>query len=78
MTQVELDLTRNLTEKRIPFELQDKQEYRLIIWEMDMDTGCKMIVDIAEGYGKFAFFYFNKTREQWLRQGYKVALSDEV
>lgn len=73
-----LDLSRNLTEKRIPAHLQGFDHYRMIIWEIDPDTNCRFVHDIFESAGKFAIHYFNKSRTRWSAEGLQVSLEPAV
>lgn len=74
MPKVELDLSKNLTEKRLPAELQGAEAYRLILWETDQDTGSKSVYDIYEGIGKFAIYLFNKRRTYWAQEKIQVSM----
>lgn len=74
MARTELDLTRKLTEKRIPTDLRGAEAYRLILWEVDQDTGYKSVYDIYEGHGKFAVYIFNKQRTRWAQEGLLVSM----
>jgi len=78
MTRTDLDLTRNLTEKRIPAEMRGFEAYRLIIWDIDPDTGSRSVQDIFEGVGKFAIYFFNKSRTRWSAEGLQVSLERAV
>ena len=78
MPKARLDLSRNLTEKRIPAELQGHEAYRLILWEVDQDTGSKSVYDIYEGVGKFAIYMFNRQRTAWAQNGLLVDLEPAV
>ena len=78
MTRINLDLTRNLTEKRIPTEMRGFEAYRLIIWDIDPDTGSRSVQDIFEGVGKFAIYFFNKSRTRWYAEGLQVSLERAV
>lgn len=78
MARAELDLSRNLTEKRIPADLRGAAAYRLILWEVDQDTGGRSVYDIYEGVGKFAIYMFNKQRTQWSLEGLQVSLERAV
>jgi hypothetical protein len=78
MARFDLDLTRNLTTNRMPEQFRQMTAHRLIIWEIDQDTGSKMLVDIAEGGSGFAVHYFNKMRKQWAQDGFQVSLEQAV
>jgi hypothetical protein len=78
MLKAPLDLSRNLTEKRIPAELQGHEAYCLILWEVDQDTGSKSVYDIYEGVGKFAIYLFNRRRTAWADAGLLVDLAVAV
>jgi len=73
-----LDLTRNLTEKRIPAELQGFDHYRLVIWEIDPDTNGRFIQDIVESTAKMTIYYFNARRKAWAAEGLHVSLEPAV
>jgi hypothetical protein len=78
MTRARLDLSRNLTEKRVPAELQGHAAYRLVIWVVDQDTGSKSVYDIYEGVGKFAIYLFNRQRTSWANDSLLVDLEPAV
>lgn len=70
-----IDLSRNLTQKRLPAELQGFDTYRVIIWEIDPDTGGRMVYDIYETSGaKSAIFLFNGSRTCWAAVGHQVSM----
>jgi len=72
---VNIDLTRNLTQKRLPAELQGFDTYRVIIWEIDPDTGGRMVYDIYESSGaKSAIAMFNSSRARWASEGMQVSM----
>ena len=78
MTRTDLDLARNLTEKRIPTEMHGFEAYRLIIWEIDPDTGGQFVQDIIEAPVKMAIYFFNKSRTRWSTEGLQVSLERAV
>ena len=73
-----LDLSRNLTKKRVPAELQGLEAYRLVIWEIDPDTNGKMVYDIIEAAAEMAIYFFNKSRTRWSAEGLQVSLEPAV
>ena len=78
MTRTDLDLTRKLTAKRIPAEMQGFEAYRLIIWEIDTVTNGKIVYDILEFPWNFTVYHFNANRERWLKEGLQVSLERAV
>jgi hypothetical protein len=78
MTRFVLDLSRNLTEKRMPTELRGLPGLRLIIWEVDQDSGGRSVYDIYEGVGNFAVYMVNRNRKEWMTQGFQVDLEPAV
>ena len=78
MNRTNLDLTRNLTEKRIPAEMRGFEAYRLVIWEIDDESGARSVYDIFEGVGKFAIYFFNRSRKEWAAAGWQVSLEPAV
>ena len=75
MARAELDLTKNLTQKRIPADLQGYDTYRLIIWEVDPDTDGRMVYDIFEMSGaKNTIYMFNGSRARWAAEGMQVSM----
>ena len=74
-----IDLSRNLTQKRLPAELQGFDTYRLIIWEVDPDTGGRMVYDIYETSGaKSAIAMFNSSRARWASEGMQVSMEPSI
>lgn len=69
-----LDLSRNLTKKRVPAELQGLEAYRLVIWEIDPDTNGKFVQDIIEATAEMTVYFFNKSRTRWSAEGLQVSL----
>jgi hypothetical protein len=78
MARFQPDLSRNLTENRLPAELRGLPGQRLIIWEIDPDTGSRSVYDIYEGAGNFGIYMFNKCRKHWMEQGFQVELEPAV
>lgn len=78
MTHSDLDLSKNLTEKRIPAEMRGVDAYRLIIWEIDQDAGGKLVQDIIEAPVEMAIYFFNKNRVRWSAEGLRVTLDRVV
>lgn len=78
MIWTDLDLTRNLTEKRIPAEMRVFEAHRLIIWEIDQDTGGKFVQDIIEAPTEMIIYFFNKSRTRWSTAGLQVSLERAV
>jgi hypothetical protein len=75
MARAELDLTKNLTQKRIPADLQGYDTYRLIIWEVDAESGGRSVYDIYETSGsKLAISLFNGDRARWAAEGMQVSM----
>lgn len=75
MARTDLDLTRNLTQKRLPAELQGFDTYRLVIWEIDPDTDGRMVYDIYEISGsKTTIALFNSSRSCWAAVGHQVSI----
>jgi len=73
---INIDLTRNLTQKRLPAELQGFDTYRVIIWEIDPDIpGRRMVYDIYEISGeKSVIAMFNSSRAWWASEGMQVSM----
>ena len=72
---INIDLSRNLTQKRLPAELQGFDTYRVIIWEIDPDTSGRMVYDIYESSGaKSAIAMFNSSRARWASEGMQVSM----
>lgn len=70
-----IDLSRNLTQKRLPAELQGFDTYRLIIWEVDAESGGRSVYDIYETSGsKTAIALFNSSRSCWAAVGHQVSI----
>ena len=79
MNRTNLDLTRNLTEKRIPAEMRGFEAYRLVIWEIDDESGGRSVYDIFEGDGiGGAVYFFNRSRKEWAAAGWQVSLEPAV
>ncbi len=72
---VNIDLSRNLTQKRLPAELQGFDTYRVIIWEVDAESGGRSVYDIYETSGaKLAISLFNSSRTCWQAVGHQVSM----
>jgi hypothetical protein len=70
-----IDLSRNLTQKRLPAELQGFDTYRVIIWEVDAESGGRSVYDIWEISGaKLAISLFNSSRTCWHAVGHQVSM----
>ena len=65
----DVPLDRNLTQKRLPKEVQQAETIRCIVWERDQDTGSRSILYIVEGSRKDVIRFFNGNREMWARSG---------
>ena len=72
---INIDLSRNLTQKRLPAELQGFDTYRVIIWEVDAESGGRSVYDIFETSGsKLAISLFNGFRAEWASAGHQVSM----
>jgi hypothetical protein len=70
-----IDLSRNLTQKRLPAELQGFDTYRVIIWEVDAESGGRSVYDIWEISGsKTTIALFNRSRTCWAAVGHQVSV----
>jgi hypothetical protein len=78
MTHSELDLSKNLTEKRIPAELRGAEAYRVVVFEVDPDTNGVMVENVYELATEFLIYSFNKKRARWAREGFRVYLEPIV
>jgi hypothetical protein len=81
MAHIDLDINKNLTEKRLG--LPGTELIRLIIWEntteeswerkdgnwVTVDVPRRMVYDIVEGTRRQMIRWFNNHREDWLAHG---------
>jgi hypothetical protein len=75
MPRIELNLSRNLTQKRLPVELHGFDTYRLVIWEVDAESGGRSVYDIYETSGEKAVIsLFNGYRTRWASAGFQVSM----
>ena len=74
MNQIELNLSQNLTENRVPSGVRGSEAYRLVFWATDAETGKPRIRDINDYSAKRALKDFNRYRALWASEGLRVTI----
>ncbi len=67
-----LNLSQNLTVKRIPAEVRGSGHYRLVIWKKDGEG--YLIENVLELVEEMCLHIFNKRRAGWAARGFKVSI----
>lgn len=66
---MDVELAERLTMKRIPPAARATAMCRIIVWDVDPQTGSRSVHDIIQGSKKDIIWHFNHHREDWIEQG---------